>query len=163
MIIKAEEILQLAAETIKTRGSQNGYDGKEERTAVKIAAIYNAKKGADLTPLDVWDLMICLKEARLQAILANGCDPTDTLVDLISYNALKAEQISMDREQDKAPRPPFGWRGPAFVGTVTNVPNNDITNGACKYRNNNILRGGADLHGVIDVNANGVKHDEKHD
>ncbi|EFI8509584.1 hypothetical protein A9332_000907 [Escherichia coli] len=95
--MKAEEVLQLALETLKERGNENGYDKKEERTAPKIAAIYNAKKGANLTPLDVWDLMICLKEARLEAILVNGGNPVDTLVDLISYNALKAEQILADR------------------------------------------------------------------
>ncbi|WP_251367144.1 DUF6378 domain-containing protein [Escherichia coli] len=97
--MKAEEVLQLALKALKERGNENGYDKKEERTAPKIAAIYNAKKGANLTPLDVWDLMICLKEARLEAILANGNDPTDTLVDLVSYSALKAEQISTEWEK----------------------------------------------------------------
>lgn len=96
---KAAELLRLAAETIEARGEQNGYDRKEEKSAPKIAAIYNAKKGTNLTPLDVWDLMICLKEARLEAILANGNDPTDTLVDLVSYSALKAEQISTEWEE----------------------------------------------------------------
>lgn len=97
--MKAEEVLQLALKALKERGNENGYDKKEERTAPKIAAIYNAKKGTNLTPLDVWDLMICLKEARLEAILANGNDPTDTLVDLVSYSALKAEQISTEWEE----------------------------------------------------------------
>ncbi|MDN3531199.1 DUF6378 domain-containing protein [Escherichia coli] len=95
---KAAELLRLAAETIEARGEQNGYDRKEEKSAPKIATIYNAKKGTNLTPLDVWDLLICLKEARLEAILANGGNPVDTLVDLISYNALKAEQIINDGE-----------------------------------------------------------------
>lgn len=99
--MKAEEILQLALKTLKERGNENGYDKKEERTAPKIATIYNAKKGANLTPLDVWDLMICLKEARLGTILANGSDPLDSLIDLIAYNALKAEQILADRERAK--------------------------------------------------------------
>lgn len=97
----AADLLRLAAETIEQRGKQNGYDRKQEKTAPKIATIYNAKKGANLTPLDVWDLLICLKEARLEAILANGSDPTDTLVDLISYSALKAEQILNDRENEQ--------------------------------------------------------------
>ncbi|WP_251992291.1 DUF6378 domain-containing protein [Escherichia coli] len=97
----AADLLRLAAETIEQRGEQNGYDRKEEKSAPKIATIYNAKKGANLTPLDVWDLLICLKEARLEAILANGSDPTDTLVDLISYSALKAEQILNDRENEQ--------------------------------------------------------------
>lgn len=96
---KATDLLRLAAETIEQRGKQNGYDKKEEKSAPKIAAIYNAKKGANLTPLDVWDLLICLKEARLEAILSNNSDPTDTLIDLISYNALKAEQILTEREE----------------------------------------------------------------
>ncbi|HHL4985328.1 TPA: DUF6378 domain-containing protein [Escherichia coli] len=97
----AADLLRLAAETIEQRGKQNGYDRKEEKSAPKIATIYNAKKGANLTPLDVWDLLICLKEARLEAILANGSDPTDTLVDLISYSALKAEQILNDQEEER--------------------------------------------------------------
>lgn len=97
----AADLLRLAAETIEQRGKQNGYDRKQEKSAPKIATIYNAKKGANLTPLDVWDLMICLKEARLEAILVNGSDPTDTLVDLISYSALKAEQILTEREKEQ--------------------------------------------------------------
>ncbi|EQQ76886.1 hypothetical protein G768_01573 [Escherichia coli HVH 107 (4-5860571)] len=98
---KAADLLRLAAETIEQRGKQNGYDKKEEKSAPKIATIYNAKKGADLTTLDVWDLLICLKEARLEAILSNNSDPTDTLIDLISYNALKAEQILTEREEEQ--------------------------------------------------------------
>ena len=98
---KAAELLRLAAETIEARGEQNGYDRKEEKSAPKIATIYNAKKGANLTPLDVWDLMICLKEARLEAILSNGSEPLDTLIDLIAYNALKAEQILTEREEEQ--------------------------------------------------------------
>lgn len=98
---KAAELLRLAAETIEARGEQNGYDRKEEKSAPKIATIYNAKKGANLTTLDVWDLLICLKEARLEAILSNGSDPRDTLIDLIAYNALKAEQILTEREEEQ--------------------------------------------------------------
>ncbi|WP_267208934.1 DUF6378 domain-containing protein [Escherichia coli] len=96
----AADLLRIAAETIEQRGAQNGYDRKQEKSAPKIATIYNAKKGANLTTLDVWDLLICLKEARLEAILVNGSDPTDTLVDLISYSALKAEQILNDRDEE---------------------------------------------------------------
>ncbi|MGU4497427.1 DUF6378 domain-containing protein [Escherichia coli] len=98
---KAAELLRLAAETIEARGEQNGYDRKEEKSAPKIATIYNAKKGTNLTTLDVWDLLICLKEARLEAILSNGSDPLDTLIDLIAYNALKAEQILTEREEEQ--------------------------------------------------------------
>lgn len=44
---KAAELLRLAAETIEARGEQNGYDRKEEKSAPKIATIYNAKKGTN--------------------------------------------------------------------------------------------------------------------
>ncbi|HHL9704215.1 TPA: hypothetical protein ACRAQW_003125 [Escherichia coli] len=47
---KAAELLRLAAETIEARGEQNGYDRKEEKSAPKIAAIYNAKKGGKFNP-----------------------------------------------------------------------------------------------------------------
>lgn len=120
----AADLLRLAAETIEQRGKQNGYDRKEEKSAPKIATIYNAKKGANLTPLDVWDLMICLKEARLEAILVNGSDPTDTLVDLISYSALKAEQILNDREVEQNKN----------QFTAANISEGMVKDGVIKFR-----------------------------
>ncbi|ENW9067134.1 hypothetical protein ACFMD5_001248 [Escherichia coli] len=33
--------------------------------------------------------------------MSNNSDPTDTLIDLISYNALKAEQILTEREEEQ--------------------------------------------------------------
>ena len=120
----AADLLRLAAETIEQRGKQNGYDRKEEKSAPKIATIYNAKKGANLTPLDVWDLLICLKEARLEAILSNGSDPTDTLVDLISYSALKAEQILNDREVEQNKN----------QFTAANISEGMVKDGVIKFR-----------------------------
>lgn len=121
----AADLLRLAAKTIEQRGKQNGYDRKEEKSAPKIATIYNAKKGKNLTPLDVWDLLICLKEARLEAILANGSDPTDTLVDLISYSALKAEQILNDRENEQKKN----------QFTAANINDGIINDGVITFRN----------------------------
>lgn len=63
--------------------------------------LYTTLRRDKFNPLDVWDLLICLKEARLEAILVNESDPTDTLVDLISYSALKAEQILNDQEEER--------------------------------------------------------------
>lgn len=156
---KATDLLRLAAETIEQRGKQNGYDKKEEKSAPKIAAIYNAKKGANLTPLDVWDLLICLKEARLEAILSNNSDPTDTLIDLISYNALKAEQILTEREEEQKKKQgvfdlPIGGLKKTFadlagpepsiaLGTIPTVMFNggEITNRLdVKFDNESLLR-----------------------
>lgn len=33
--------------------------------------------------------------------MSNNSDPTDTLIDLISYNALKAEQILTEQEEEQ--------------------------------------------------------------
>lgn len=89
--MKANEILEAVAATITQRGAQNGYDKKEERSAAEIARLFNAKTGYTLSEADAWQFMICLKEVRLRRQLGNGSDPTDTLIDLVSYQALLAE------------------------------------------------------------------------
>ena len=68
--------------------------------------------------------MICLKEARLEAILINGSDPTDTLVDLISYSALKAEQILNDREVEQNKN----------QFTAANISEGMVKDGVIKFR-----------------------------
>lgn len=92
--MKAHEILAKAAETITQRGTENGYDQKEERSAAEIARVFNAKHGPKLGEWDVWEILRCLKEVRLSRQLKNGSDPTDTLIDLIGYTVLLAECLT---------------------------------------------------------------------
>lgn len=92
--MKANEILEAVATTITQRGAQNGYDKKEERSAAEVARLFNAKHGHKLGEADVWEILRCLKEARLHRQRENGSDPTDTLVDLIGYTVLLAECLT---------------------------------------------------------------------
>lgn len=92
--MKAHELLQQSAYTLNQRGEQNGYDKAEERSAAAIASLFNAKTGRDLTEAEAWQFLICLKEVRLMRQVVNGSDTSDTLIDLISYQALLAECLS---------------------------------------------------------------------
>lgn len=92
--MKAHELLQQSAYTLTQRGEQNGYDKKEERSAAEIAALFNLKTGHSLTEADAWRFMICLKEVRLKRQLENGGDTKDSMIDLISYQALLAECLT---------------------------------------------------------------------
>jgi len=92
--MKAHVILETVAKTLTQRGTSNGYDKQEERSAAEVARILNAKYGASMTDVDVWRMLIALKEARLNRQLANSSDPTDTLIDLIGYTVLLAECLT---------------------------------------------------------------------
>ncbi|WQY91262.1 hypothetical protein [Hafnia phage TS33] len=92
--MKAHVILETVAKTLTQRGTANGYDKQEERSAAEVARILNAKYGDNKTAESVWKMLIALKEARLNRQLANGSDPTDTLIDLIGYTALLAECLT---------------------------------------------------------------------
>lgn len=92
--MKAHVILETVAKTLTQRGTSNGYDKQEERSAAEVVRILNAKYGTSMTDVDVWRMLIALKEARLNRQLANGSDPTDTLIDLIGYTALLAECLT---------------------------------------------------------------------
>lgn len=92
--MKAHELLQESAYTLSQRGEQNGYDKKEERSAAKIAVLFNMKTGHNITEADAWQFMICLKEVRLKRQRENGSDTKDSMIDLISYQALLAECLT---------------------------------------------------------------------
>lgn len=99
--MKADEILQAALNAMKERGSQNGYDHKEERSAGKIARMMNAKTGDNNTDVDAWRWLLTLKEARLENQIQNGSDPTDTVIDLVAYAALMGEAILAGRKTNE--------------------------------------------------------------
>lgn len=84
--MKAHELAQQAADILKQRGIENGYDAGEERSAAKIASVFNAITGHTLTEQDAWMFLICLKLVRQQR--SQG---VDHLLDLSNYALLLAE------------------------------------------------------------------------
>lgn len=92
--MKAHVILETVAKTLTQRGTANGYDKQEERSAAEIARVIGVKTGKPMTEAGVWEVMRALKEVRLKRQLANGSDPTDSLIDLIGYTALLAECLT---------------------------------------------------------------------
>lgn len=83
----AGAILSDCVEVLGERGKQYDTSG-QERSAQRIAAVYNALKGTELTAMDVWDLLMVLKLVRAQD--ATG---VDSRVDLTAYAALSAEEM----------------------------------------------------------------------
>lgn len=84
--IDACDILYECRKLIIQRGEQNGYDNGRERSAAKIAEVFNALKGTSLSEKDVWDLLLVLKLVRAQTSTGN-----DSRRDMVSYAALGAE------------------------------------------------------------------------
>jgi hypothetical protein len=86
---RPHEILDEAAATLRQRGID--YDGKGyqggERSMAQTIAIFKAWTGVELSELDGWRFMICLKLARS----TTGVPKRDTYVDLAGYIGLAAE------------------------------------------------------------------------
>lgn len=93
--MKPNDILQAVAETLAQRGDQNGYDKGEERSAAKMAAVFNAITGKNLTESDAWLFLMSLKLVRIETQISTGRgDIEDSCKDLIGYAALRAESLT---------------------------------------------------------------------
>lgn len=84
--MKAHELAQKAADILKQRGTDNGYDAGEERSAATIAKVYNLITGHELTEADAWMFLIVLKLVR-----EGRKHQLDNLLDLSNYALLLAE------------------------------------------------------------------------
>lgn len=80
------DFIKEAGDIINQRGTDNGYDKGQERSAAQIAAVFNALARRDLTEHEVWLLQICVKLVRNQSKRRD-----DNIVDLIGYAALMGE------------------------------------------------------------------------
>lgn len=89
MSIQPDKILDDAAAALRQRGAD--YDGKGyqggERSMEQTVAIFKAFTGIELSELDGWRFLICLKMARS----TTGKPKLDTYVDLSAYSALAGE------------------------------------------------------------------------
>jgi hypothetical protein len=88
----AHGFLDEASETMKQRAAlRDAASG--ERTAAKIAEVFNAISGKDLSEADIWMILIVLKIVRSR----NGKYNRDDFVDMAAYAALLGEHESTIR------------------------------------------------------------------
>jgi hypothetical protein len=84
-----DKILDEAAKTLRQRGVD--YDGKGyqggERSMEKTVAIFKAFTGIELSEVDGWRFMLCLKLARS----TTGKPKFDTYTDMAGYSGLLGE------------------------------------------------------------------------
>lgn len=87
------EFLNLAHNTVNQRGTDNGYDAGQERSAAKVAKVFNALTDHNLSESDVWTLLIVLKQVRNQRKFK-----MDNIVDMIGYASLLGECLDSNDE-----------------------------------------------------------------
>lgn len=91
----AEHILLQCQLIQKERGAEYNKDGGPERNMSKICQAFNIICGQDLTETQGWLFMQVLKDVRF---FQNPDKPhRDSLIDGVSYGALKAESVLMKR------------------------------------------------------------------
>lgn len=92
----ADEILQIAEETIAQRGVMYDSTGQQqERSMGKVVAMFNALTGHELTNEQGWKFMCLLKLARSE----QGEFSLDSFIDLAAYAALAGEEAAKRTQQ----------------------------------------------------------------
>jgi len=92
----ADEILQIAEETIAQRGVMYDSTGQQqERSMGKVVAMFNALTGHELTIEQGWKFMCLLKLARSE----QGEFSIDSFFDLAAYAALAGEEAAKRNQQ----------------------------------------------------------------
>lgn len=89
-----EYFMQEAAKTVSQRGTDNGYDAGQERSAVAVAEMFNSMYPEfNLTEDHIWAIMLSVKLVR------NARKPReDNIVDLIGYAGLLGESQSAPKK-----------------------------------------------------------------
>lgn len=85
----ADKILTHVAGLIKQRGVTHGGENKEERNMVNCVTAFNALTSHNLSTLEGWTFMQCLKLSRA----FTGENNKDDWDDLVGYAALAAEEF----------------------------------------------------------------------
>ena len=86
---KAKDYLTAAIETMNSRASEYDKEAKEERSMRKIVQAFNTITSQDLTEVQGWAFMQCLKMVRLHVNPDRFHE--DSAIDNIAYSALEAE------------------------------------------------------------------------
>ena len=84
-----KDFLKDAIATVDQRGTDNGYDVGQERSAARVAKVFNALTDHNLTEADVWTLLIVLKQVRNQRKFKH-----DNIVDMAGYAGLLGECLA---------------------------------------------------------------------
>lgn len=84
-----KDFLKDAITTVDQRGTDNGYDVGQERSAARVAKVFNALTDHNLTEADVWTLLIVLKQVRNQRKFKH-----DNIVDMAGYAGLLGECLA---------------------------------------------------------------------
>ena len=94
--VGADEILQIADETIAQRGVMYDSTGQQqERSMGKVVTMFNALTGHELTNEQGWKFMCLLKLARSE----QGEFSLDSFIDLAAYAALAGEEAAKHNQQ----------------------------------------------------------------
>lgn len=88
----AKKYLGIAIQTMDSRASEYDKNSEEERSMDKIVRAFNIITGQDLTEVQGWAFMECLKMVRLH--VNPNTYHEDSAIDNISYSALAAEAWS---------------------------------------------------------------------
>jgi len=119
----AHEILDTAGALLGERGKE--YDSvKGERSAPRIAAAYNAIKGARILEAgDVYLILALTKAVRQETAAGYHVDSGD---DLVAYCALSAEMMAEDHRRMKQGEPSLAASvcKQKHIGPIVNVTNN---------------------------------------
>lgn len=89
--MQPKDFLNEAIKTVDQRGTDNGYDAGQERSAAKVAQVYNSLTGQTVTEADVWTMLICLKLVRNRRRFK-----PDNIVDLAGYAGLLGECLAAE-------------------------------------------------------------------
>lgn len=93
-----KDFLTDAITAVDQRGTDNGYDVGQERSAARIAKVFNALTDHNLTEADVWTLLIVLKQVRNQHKFKH-----DNIVDMVGYAGLLGECLAAGVKPSAAP------------------------------------------------------------
>lgn len=121
--MQPKDFLKEAISTVDQRGTDNGYDTGQERSAAKVAAVYNAITGQVVTEADVWTMLICLKLVRNRRRYKK-----DNIVDLAGYAGLLGECLEAEHggpvagaDRLQMVMDSMGYLSPADIDTLRDI------------------------------------------
>lgn len=95
--MKSIELLETSAMLQAQRGKQYDKNGTEERSHTVVANMFNALRGKDLAPSDIFLILEFVKLARQYSIPDRL--HLDSVIDKVSYSSLWGEALIGEHER----------------------------------------------------------------